>query len=115
VTLKNDSPFNMKDIVIKGQLTLPPKGQLTEYVYGDLTNFGIKVDTRTLRVAWVQFALAKAASQVVTFPVCVRKRDFVVDVELQLQLEDYSVDAAPEPINLQTTTNHSSVSITAFP
>jgi hypothetical protein len=74
VTLTNDSPRDLKDIVIKGQLTLPPKGQLVEYVFGDLSNFGVKVDTRTLRVAWVQFKLDAGEQQEVVFPVCVRSR-----------------------------------------
>jgi hypothetical protein len=81
-TIRNNSTRNVKDVVIKGQLTLPPKGQLTEYVFGDLTNFGVKVDTRTLRVAWVQFKLAAKAVQEVVFPVCVRRREYIGGVQL---------------------------------
>lgn len=103
--------------MIKGQLTLPPKGQLTEYVFGDLTNFGVKVDTRTLRVAWVQFKLPAKAVQEVVFPVCVRRREFIGGVQLALHLEDYSLDGefVPEPLNLQTTVANSTVKVVAFP
>jgi hypothetical protein len=141
VTLTNDSPHDLKDIVIKGQLTLPPKGQLVEYILGDLHNFGIKIDSRTLRVAWVQFKLAagdqqlvvfpvkidsrtlrvawvqfKLAAgdqQLVVFPVCVRSRENIFGVQLTLQLTDYSLAATiiPERFNLQTTIVDSSISL----
>jgi hypothetical protein len=116
-TIRNNSTRNVKDVVIKGQLTLPPKGQLTEYVFGDLTNFGVKVDTRTLRVAWVQFKLPAKAVQEVVFPVCVRRREFIGGVQLALHLEDYSLDGefVPEPLNLQTTVANSTVKVVAFP
>jgi hypothetical protein len=115
VTLTNDSPRDLKDIVIKGQLTLPPKGQLVEYIFGDLTNFGVKVDTRTLRVAWVQFKLEDGVQQEVVFPVCVRRREHIFGVQLTLGLEDYSLagDVVPEPLNVQKTTTDSFVTITA--
>jgi hypothetical protein len=113
VTLKNDSPRDLKDIVIKGQLTLPPKGQLTEYIFGDLTTFGVKVDTHSLRVAVVQFKLAADATQEIRFPVCLARRENVFGVQLDLQLEDFSLAGtfATEPFNLQTTLADSTLTV----
>lgn len=106
ITLENKSNFTVNDIVVKGQLTLPPKGSLKEYIFGDLHNFGVKVDTRTLRVAYVQFSLKGGDKASVRFPVCVTHREDFFAVKLDLKIEGFDV---PNALDILRTTIGTSV------
>src|SRR5207237_829011 len=72
VSVENTGHIDVADVVIRGQLTLARGGSLTDYIFGDLTTFGVKVDKSSLRVAWVQFSLAAGQKRRVSFPLCVR-------------------------------------------
>jgi hypothetical protein len=76
VRLTNESPNAATNVIIKGALTLPKKRvTLPQYVFGDLVNYGVKVDEKSNRVAWVQFHLGGHQSQEIEIHICVDQLD----------------------------------------
>ena len=80
--------------MIEGSVTLPKNAVLNDYIFGDLVNFGIKVDerlrlrdARALKVTWVQFTLGPSATQTVHFPVCLRRKDDIDELKLTLEVQ----------------------------
>jgi len=90
ISIENAGHTSVRDVVIRGQLELPNRGTLSEFIFGDLTTFGVKVDERTLRVAWVQFSLGPGEKRLVTFPLCLRSRSDILDVHLSLRVEGFT-------------------------
>lgn len=90
ISLENAGQTSVKDVVIRGQLELPNRGTLTEFIFGDLTTFGVKVDERTLRVVWVQFSLGPGEKRFITFPLCLRSRSDILGVHLSLHVEGFT-------------------------
>jgi len=90
ISIENAGFTSVRDVIIRGQLDLPNRGTLTDFIFGDLTSFGMKVDENTLRVAWVQFSLVAGEKREITFPLCLRSRSDILNVHLRLAVEDFT-------------------------
>eukprot|EP01108_Squamamoeba_japonica_P010001 TRINITY_DN960_c0_g1_i2.p1 TRINITY_DN960_c0_g1~~TRINITY_DN960_c0_g1_i2.p1 ORF type:complete len:1435 (+),score=415.08 TRINITY_DN960_c0_g1_i2:46-4350(+) len=77
-----DGPTN---VIIKGQLDLPPRVTPEDFILGDLSNFGIEIHRNTFRVTWVQFQM-QGLQQEVIIPICLRRASDADLVKLELSV-----------------------------